>query len=453
MSFSFKPSENVEDLGSEKKRFKMCYVDADTILHSASISLQQSYINAKHIKSGRVKRFENKTSFGVRGKKIIPNGWLDSTNQEMISKGKPPFTIEDFELEECFEIKPEFSNHKDAIEHGLSSIGFSVGGIKKYADSEDYRLIISGGNGNYRNGLAKTLKYKGNRTDKPILYSELKEAMVEQYKHKIILADHCEAEDICGWKAKEQVDLFGEDFSKWEACISFIDKDVLMVYSPSINYNKFEEGFIFPSKLDCSRHLVSQIVAGDQSCDNIQGLPNLTEEVTKKFGLRKANGCGKTTAENLIASCETEKEMYERAVFSYQSYYGMDIVEFESWDGEKLQWTWLNFMRETSYLVKMQDFEGQLWDVEDKLKELGIDYTTKLFPEPQKVYIGDEENILKTEEVIQTILNDKFKGIKSLKKTDISERLDAIKELLESISFESHYEMKQFEKEKQDDKN
>lgn len=431
---------------SANKRFKLVWVDADTILHSSAIALQQSYINVKHTQSGRIKRFDNKTAFGVRGSKIIPNKWLDKTNQGMLEKGKEPFKLEDFEIEECYEIKPEFTTHEEAIEYGLQSIGFSIGGIKKFSDSEDYRLIISGGKGNYRNDLAKTLKYKGKRTDKPILYAELKDAMIDQYKKRVVLADFCEAEDLCGWYAIQQEEKFGEDFDKWEECISFIDKDVKMVYSPSINYRNFEDGFTFPTKLECAAHLVSQIVAGDESCDNIRGLPNLTEEVTKKFGLRKANGCGKTTAENLISDCKTEKEMYERAVFAYQSYFGMEPTEFQAWDGELITWTWLDFMRETAVLVKMQDFEHQVWDVEDKLKELEIDYENKLFPEPVKTFVGDEDHIKELGSLIKDILENNVKGLKSKKKADQAPMIDQIKERLESINFDSHYEMVQKEK-------
>ena len=444
----FKTSSQVneDDTPSVTKRFKIVWVDADTILHSSAISLQQNYIDVKHIPSGRVKRFDNKTAFGVRGSKIIPNKWLDKTNQGMIEKGKEPFKLEDFEIEEGYEIKPEFATHEEAIEYGLQSIGFSVGGIKKFSDSEDYRLIISGGKGNYRNSLAKTLKYKGKRTDKPILYAELKEAMINQYKKRVILADFCEAEDLCGWYAHQQELKFGEDFDKWEECISFIDKDVKMVYSPSINYRNFEEGFTFPTKLECVAHLVSQIVAGDESCDNIRGLPNLTEEVTKKFGLRKANGCGKTTAENLISSCKTEKEMYERAVFAYQSYFGMEPVEFKAWGGEVVTWNWLDFMRETAVLVKMQDFENQVWDVEDKLKELGINYENKLFPEPVRTFVGCESHIAELEALVKDILDNNVKGLKSKKKADAAVVIDEIKEKLEGIDFECHYEMIQKEK-------
>ena len=390
----FKANTNyTDDTHNEPKRFEMCYVDADTILHQAAAALQQSYINVTHKGSGNVKRFTNKTAFGVRAGKIVEwnpdkdtlhqgvaaTKWLGHQNYVRSLKDQRPFTLDDFEIEEMSELKPEYSNIEDALDYGLSSIGFVVGGIKKYADSDDYKLIISGGNGNYRKGEAKTLKYKGNRSDKPILYLELREAMVAQYKQRMMFADNCEAEDLCGWYAKEEEKRVGEDFGNWKVCISYIDKDVDHVYAPSINYSKFDEGFRFPTKLECTKCLVTQIVCGDTACDNIQGLPNLTKDVTSKYGMRAASGCGKQTAMNLLEHADTEKEMYERAVFAYQSYYGMEPVTFDDWEGNELWWTWLDFMQETSILVKMQDFEGEMFSVAEKLNELDIDFTKELY--------------------------------------------------------------------------
>lgn len=450
--------DDYEENRQDSNKYKMCYVDADTILHSAAIALQQNYLNVTHIESGRVKRFDNKTSFGIRGGKIIPfvpekdsglvikgvakSKWLGHTNYTRKLKGLVEFNLEDFEIEECVELKPEYSNFEDAMSYGLSSIGFTVGGIKKYADSDDYRLIISGGNGNYRNEYAKTLKYKGNRPDKPILYAELKEAMISQYKSKIILADGVEAEDICGWYAIEELKSKGYNFEDWSICISYVDKDVNMVYAPSINYSKFEEGFTLPTKLDCIKHLVVQTICGDKSCDNIMGLPNLTSEVTEKFGLRKANGCGKQTALNLLETAETEVEMWKRAAFAYQSYYGMEVTKFKAWDGEELTWSWLDYMRETAILVKMQEFEGQLYDVEDTLRSLGIDYTKPLYKAPTRTFILNQEVNESLQQVISTIVDEELKGYKSMKKDDLVGLLDSVKGKLAELDFEAFYEMK-----------
>lgn len=441
-------TNKLEPTTKVNKRFKMCYVDADTPLHSSAIALQQTYLNVTHKESKRLKRFESKTHFGIRGDKIIPfdpekdtnlvikgepkSKWLGYTNFTRKEKGLPEFAISDFDIEELAELKPEFANTEEALAQGIKSIDFTVGTIKKYSDSEDYRLIISGGKGNYRNDYGKTLKYKGQRSDKPILYSELKELMVDKYNKRIIFANGCEAEDLCGWYAKEQEKLFGEDFTKWEACIAFIDKDVKNVYSPSWNYSKPEQGFRIPTKLDCTFELVSQIIAGDPT-DNIKGLPTLTEAVTSKFGLRKANGCGKTTGENLIRDCSTTKEQFERAVFAYQSYYGMEPVTFKTWDDNELTWTWLDFMRETAILVKMQEFEGQLYNVEDTLKELGIDYQNEMYKEPEPVLVDNPFEII---DALREDIKNLVKSTKPLKaeKKDLQiQRLETTVEKLKVL--------------------
>lgn len=440
-SMKFKPSAQVEEDEqlTHKKRFKLCYSDHDTPLHAAAISLQETYLIVKHKASGREKEFKNITTFKGRGNKI--GGWLGETNLEREEKGLSTFTIDDFEITEHVRIKPEFKNVEDALKYGLESIDFTVGAIKKHGDCEDYRLVVSGGNGNYREDYSRTEIYKGNRSDKPILYSDLKERFLEKYKNKIVLSNKNEAEDVLGIQAEEHRKEKGDCFDNWEICIQFIDKDVKNVYAPSFNIRKTEDGFRFPRQKDCTFELVSQVIAGDPT-DNIRGIPNLTEEVTSKFGLRKANGCGKTTAENLIKDCETEKEMWERAVFAYQSYYGMEPVEFEAWDGEKLTWTWLDFMKETAILVKMQEYEGHLFDAEDVLKQHGINYHEKLFTEPEMVYVGDEANIKQLQNMLNDIINKDLVGLKSMRKADQKEVIDTIKNKLKSVSFASHYIVK-----------
>jgi len=66
---------------------------------------------------------------------------------------------------------------------------------------------------------------------------------------------------------------------------------------------------------------------------------------------------------------------------------------------------------------------------------------------PVKTYVGCEGNVNEIEDLIQSILKEDMKGLKSMKKADQAIVIDRIKEKLESISFESHYEMKQTLKE------
>ena len=61
------PSSTTEN----KKRYKMCYTDADTFLFRCVKMMQEDYVEVRHKASGRTMEFRNLTSFGVRSGKII----------------------------------------------------------------------------------------------------------------------------------------------------------------------------------------------------------------------------------------------------------------------------------------------------------------------------------------------------------------------------------------------
>ena len=426
----------VED-DTPTKRFKMCWVDADTILFRAAKSVQVDYIDVKHTPTGRIKRFDTRTKFGIRAGKATGMGWLGKLNKKREEKSLEVFDVSEFEIEDGCEVNTEYTNVQEAIESAVENIDFAVGSIKKHCDSEEYTLVISAGDGNYRDDHAKLQKYKGKRAGKPILYSEVKEAMLSKYGRKIFLSSMCEAEDVLGWRAMEEFKLKGADFSKWDLCLSFLDKDVKNVYAPSFNYTKLDEGWRFPTHKDCTFELTSQVIAGDPT-DDIPGLPNLPEEVTAKFGLRKANGCGKTTGENLVKGCDTEKGMWERAVFAYQSYYGMEPINFKSWDGDDLTWTWLDYMQETAILVKMQEYEGHVYNVKEVLDGFNIEYSKKLFGvvEAELVEEVDIRKVIKDLKGSLTNLHGKGSPLsykKSESKASLTERLDKVNGLVEDI--------------------
>ena len=65
---------------------------------------------------------------------------------------------------------------------------------------------------------------------------------------------------------------------------------------------------------------------------------------------------------------------------------------------------------------------------------------------PIKTFVGDEEHLNGVSTLITSILKEDMKGLKAMKKADQGVVIDKIKEKLLSIDFESHYEMKQFDK-------
>lgn len=432
--FSHTTGSFAEEDNTKPKRFKMCYVDSDSFIVRGSKLMQEDYIEVLHKPSGRKKEFKNKTEFGVRGTKIIEGKWLDQQNKLRESKNLEPFPLEDFEILNKARLNPEYENFEEALSQAEMVFASNIKGIKENMESEDYTLCMSSGNGNYRDYESKTIGYKSGRGEKPIYFQEFKDATAKTYKNKIWWTDNEEAEDHIQYIAKQQEALYGEDFSKWDCCASIIDKDVLQVYIPSKNFDNYDKGWRFPTKMECETILVAQTIAGDMSTDTIEGLPTLTESTTKYFGLRKANGVSKATAEKLLDGSKTIQEMWERAIFCYQQYYGFDKnYQFKDVHGEDQNWTWLDYMQQCYVLVKMRNYFGEIPCLRKYLSSIGVDYTKEIKYGETEV---DTESLVENLEVCKTTminLKGLTKSYKSLAKPKLVERMDEVSKVVDEL--------------------
>lgn len=344
-------------------KFKLMVIDADTPLFKAAKSVQTDYIIARNNKLGIEKRFANKTQlWGHHIKK--EGGWLADFNSDRQEKSLP----EDWEIEECAELSVEIKDHLD---EAFISFNQFVGKMKKLELAEDYLLCI-GGEGNFRYDVAKLQPYKGDRKDKPLIFQELKDKIVNQYGSKIVLANDCEADDILsqyGWKNFLNYRKTGE----WDVLLAYIDKDLDMVVSPSIHYGERDLVVKYKTPEDCARCFCVQLLAGDQATDNIKGLPNFTADIQSKYDLGKTRGIGVATAKKVLETAQTPKEMYERVVEAYKSYYGKDKVHsFTNFNGEDLEWTWLDFLQDNAILLWMQRTKDERIVIKDTLVRVGV---------------------------------------------------------------------------------
>mgnify|MGYP003609052013 CR=1 FL=1 len=348
-------------------KYKICYVDADTLLYRAAKSCQTDYIAVTHIATGATKRFKGVSEFYGLGKSKN-KGWIGETNAKREAEGKPALTVDDFTIEQCAEVS---GNHEEVLAIALESIDRGVGRIKKYSEAEDYKLCLGDG-GNFRYDVAHILPYKGNRTDKPLLFLELKELMVNKYKSKIILVKDQEVDDYLGIVGFTNYQNFLKT-KKWENILSFIDKDLRMILSPSFNYDKCEDGISIPTPEEAARYFCCQLLSGDKTTDNIQGLPNFSDDFRAKHNLGKTRGIGKATALNVLEG-KSIKEMFEFVVDAYKCYYGEEKKPFTSFRGEEFYWNYLDYLKENAILLWMRRFENEMYDITTTLDRLKIKY-------------------------------------------------------------------------------
>lgn len=346
----------------------MCYADFDTAIFRSAVTCQEDYIIVKHKKTGWEKRFKGVSKFYGLGKSHT-GGWIGEQNAEREGTDKPQISADDFEISYHHELKNQ--SVEELIESSLQEIDFVVGRIKRTMDAEDYRLCI-GGKGNYRHDLAQVLPYKANRGEKPILFQEIREAFIQKYKSKVIVADGIEAEDILGIEGFNAYLRF-QKTGIWDTVICYIDKDVDQVYCPRFNYDKTQEGIKIPTPQECMFSFCKQLLIGDRSTDNIPGLPELSNELKEKYQLRKYKGFGAATAEKLLEG-KGVKEMFEVVVEAYKSYFGEEKKEFISHRCEVLNWNWLDYLNDTARLVYLQKYEDEVYDIRKTLDKLKIQY-------------------------------------------------------------------------------
>lgn len=185
------------------------------------------------------------------------------------------------------------------------SVGFSADGAEeKYAISrmaeklEEMLFIDLGveiyegfltGEGNYRNELAKTAPYKGQRTGKkPVHYALLRNYLRDAWGFQIV--NGIEADDIVSTRATELGDT---------SIVVSIDKDLLQVPGKHFNWKSGE--FKEVTKEEGLKHFYRQILTGDR-IDNIIGLPLV----------------GPVKADKHLEDCITPLDYYVAALNAYE---------------------------------------------------------------------------------------------------------------------------------------
>ena len=282
------------------------HIDADTLLFSRAVVIDNDPCTVKHHKSGRKKTFDSFSDF---------IHFLE--NDE---KGKK-FTVKDFDVPV---IGFAFSNFNDSL--------------KRVVDQnwiEDYTIYL-GGATNFRKDLYP--QYKANRKKSPAMRKFLFDYVCWKYKEKVKVSVNEEAEDFC--LAQALNDPIG--------CIGFVDKDLTTQSGLFFNYQKMDKGVFFINKTQAFYNLCCQLLHGDRTCDNIQGITKVTRELKDKYKI-KTSSIGEKTAESLLEDVKHCKLlMKERLIDVYKLSYG------DAWR-EELQFT--------GSLVFISKVRGEYFDI------------------------------------------------------------------------------------------
>ena len=156
-------------------------------------------------------------------------------------------------------------------------------------DCEHHNFYITG-SGNFRDTVATTYPYKGNREN------------IKRPKHLKALRDHIvnkwEATVSCNKEADDDVCIAAN--LQPHCIIAHIDKDLDQI--PGSHYNYVKKQFYNIGKFEGIKKFYLQVLTGDK-IDNIIGL----------------RGIGPVKAEKILKECFTEKALYETCLEMYNN--------------------------------------------------------------------------------------------------------------------------------------
>lgn len=445
----------------------IAHYDFDTPIWKASANLENKFITVTHKKEGWSEDFKNISTFRGMGKGIKPQSWLGMKNTERELEGKEPWALEDFEIENKAQLKFDYDK---SLEQAKMQIYIKLKNVRQQFNIPRIRVHIGSGEC-FRHHLDLVRPYKGNRDEssKPILLKDLR-SWVEKELDCEVAAEGFETDDRVehyGWDGYRHYLKTG----KFNHIVIASDKDAknnpkLLVdpdtyvgeNNPLRGKYKFPQAMlILDSNKDCGdigivkkansvdykfygfKGLLWQAFCSGDGADNYNCLTHLKQDLN----------FGDESAFKLLKPSKTAKEALQSVIDKFAELlpYG---VQYTNHKGEELDVTTMEYMDtyfRVAYMTRSYEDEMDFYKL---CVLMGVDTSkiednNKLTP-PVKTYKGDEDHIKEVMELINTVLTQDLKGIKTLKKAEINERIDTIKEKLESINFESHYHMIQKEK-------
>jgi hypothetical protein len=199
--------------------------------------------------------------------------------------------------------------------------------------------------------------------------------MLYKYKDKMLIAENVETDEILTSELCKAWAKAKRKHENLEVVSCHIDKDINQVPCIHYNFDKPDLGLVEITPLEAAKNLASQHLSGD-TIDSIPGLPKLTDELHKKYSIRRSSrGLGEKTARALLVTANTPKKVFERVVEAYRAFYGDEEMTFVSFRGEEFQWTWIDYLNEQYRLLKMRsDVNKDVGHVKDFLDKLGVSY-------------------------------------------------------------------------------
>lgn len=192
--------------------------------------------------------------------------------------------------------EPEGSDiwSRKEIEPLENALALVKGALEAMPEHDDREIWLTPRVGNFRDRIAVTAKYKGNRetAKRPIYFDEITDYLVGKWGAQIASGE--EADDRLG---------IGQTRLGNGSCIVSFDKDLRQIAGRHYNWVTKEHFEIDRRSADL--FFYTQVIAGDP-VDNVPGL----------------KGIGPAKASKILSGCGSTVECWKAALEAYKSFYG-----------------------------------------------------------------------------------------------------------------------------------
>lgn len=255
-----------------------------------------------------------------------------------------------------------FSCKDEPLNHACQMAKKAMQKIMEDTEADEYEVYIAG-QGNYREDIAVTQPYKGNRSaPRPDHWEGVRNYLRESWG--AIEVDDMEVDDKVSM-------ILWEDFLEGGGSIVLSSGDKDLNNTPGMHYNPRTRKKYWVTSTQAARHFWYQMLAGDK-VDHILGLPRGSESLIEKYDTlthHAKTGFGEGSAKKLMA-CSTDTG--EDVALDAYVHWGKDeeiayddLVDYINEQGQLL---WM--LRELDELG-----EPVMWTVnEDKLKDIWSSY-------------------------------------------------------------------------------
>ena len=435
------------------------YYDADTLYYQAASNQENKFIKVTHKVEGWTEELAGVKVFRGLGKGIKKDSWLWLKNLEREAEGKIPYTLEEFDVEDCSALKGE-KNY--CLEQAKIQVNMKLKRLREQFLLNKIITVVGSGN-NFRHSLPLCRLYKGNRKDTlvPILLKELRKWAVDSGLAMQVpespLYGNIEVDDyvdMMGWEGA----LHYEKTGKFNKICILSDKDgnnsAKLICSPDTYSGdhpkkgkfKFPQPYRVPNTKEAAGdiEIIPKTSSADYKFIGFKGLlwQILTSDSADNYSalghLNGGMGFGADSAYKVLKPCKTAKESLQVMIdtFSKVLPYGVEYTDHTGKKHDVDTLEYINNYFRVAYMLRSLDDKMDFYKLCKAFKvDTSAIENNNILTAPYKVFNIELAEELLSEGVssLKELKLSDLKTYKSLNKGGLVERLDNSVEKVDSI--------------------